>query len=337
MTALAAARLGYRCHVYCQQPDSPTEQVAAAATVAPFDDLDALARFAAAVDVVTFEFENVPAESARHLAERVCLRPGWNCLRLCRHRVVEKRFLNDIGVATAPFRAVNGADDLARAAADLGRPAVLKTCTLGYDGKGQARIGPETDLAAAWTALDRDEAILEAFVDFEREVSVIVARGPDGATAPYDPVENMHENHVLARTLAPAPVAPDLVRAATETARHIAQEMDLVGLLAVEMFVTRDGRLLVNELAPRPHNSGHWTLDACVTSQFEQFVRAVCGLPLGRPDRHSDAEMQNLLGDAAEDWAAILADPDAKLHLYGKGDARPGRKMGHVTWIRPRA
>ncbi len=337
MTALAAAQLGYRCHIFTPERDSPAAQVAAAATVAAYDDEAALDAFAGAVDVITFEFENVPGASVRRLAERAIVRPSWTCLATSQDRLAEKDFVNGLGISTAPYRSVDGLPALEAAIAALGRPAILKTARLGYDGKGQYRIGADTDLAAAWAAMDGGRAVLEGFVDFEREVSSIVARGPDGNVAAFDIVENRHVNGILDTTIAPAPLSAALVAEAVRVALAIAEGLDLVGLLAVEMFVTREGSLLVNEIAPRPHNSGHWTMDACITSQFEQFVRAVCGLPLGSPARHSDARMQNLIGDAVQDWPCLLADPTARLHLYGKAEARPGRKMGHVTWLKPRS
>ena len=337
MLALAAAQLGYRAHVFVPEADSPTGQVAAAATVAAYDDLDALTRFAAAVDVVTFEFENVPAATARHLAALKPLHPSPRVLAIAQDRLAEKRFLNGIGVPTAPFRAVATMAELEAALADLGRPAVLKTVRLGYDGKGQSLIRPGGDPAEALAAIGGADGVLEGFVDFRMEASVVVARAASGEVAHFVPVENRHVHHILDTTIAPADIAPALADAAVETARHIARELDLVGLLAVEMFVTRDDRILVNELAPRPHNSGHWTMDACRTSQFEQHVRAVCGLPLGSTERHSDATMKNLIGDEVAGWLDALADPAAKLHLYGKSEARPGRKMGHINRLRPRA
>lgn len=337
MTALAAAELGYRCHIYCPEADSPASHVAAAATVAAWDDAAALDAFAAAVDVVTYEFENVPAAAAERLATRVPLRPGPLSLATAQHRVREKTFLNDNGIPTAPWRAVDGPHALAAALGEIGAPAVLKSATMGYDGKGQVRVGAGDDPAAAWAAMGAGEGILEAHVDFGCELSVILARSLDGTTSAFDPVENEHENHILRRTIAPARVSRATAAEAVAIAGRIAAALDLVGLVAVEMFALADGHLLVNEIAPRPHNSGHWTLDACVSSQFEQFVRAVCGLPLGSPERHSDAEMTNLIGDEAGAWARILAEPSAKLHLYGKTEARPGRKMGHVTRLYPLA
>ena len=334
MTALAAARLGYRCHVFAPEPESPAAQVSAGTTVADYGDQDALERFADAVDVVTFEFENVPHNSIKALARRVPVRPRWECLHVSQDRLREKDFLTSVGVPTAAYRKVCGVRSLAEAVTALGRPAVLKAARWGYDGKGQMLIGPASDLDAAWTGIGSEVGILEAFVDFEREVSVILARAPDGSQAAYEPVENRHVGHILDTTVVPAPIPAALAADSVALASRIAEEMDLFGLLAAEMFVTRGGRLLVNEIAPRPHNSGHWTIDACATSQFEQFVRAVCGLPLGSTRRHADAVMKNLIGSDAEGWHDILAEPGAKLHLYGKRECRSGRKMGHVTRLK---
>ncbi|KZD06002.1 5-(carboxyamino)imidazole ribonucleotide synthase [Oceanibaculum pacificum] len=333
MAALAAANLGYKVHVLTPEIDSPAGQVCAVTTIADYTDPAALDAFAAAVDVVTYEFENVPVEAAERLAETVPVRPGAEALRVAQDRLREKEFAANLGIGTAPFRAVGAADELAAAIAAIGAPAVLKTRRMGYDGKGQVKIAADTDPAQAWAAIGGKPAILEGFVTFDMEVSVIVARGTDGKSLCYPPVENRHVNHILDTTIAPAAISPALAAEAEEIARKMAEALDLVGLLAVELFVTRDGRVLMNEIAPRPHNSGHWTMDACVTSQFEQMIRAVCGLPLGSVARHGDAEMKNLIGDQAHDWAAILADPAAKLHLYGKAEARPGRKMGHVNRI----
>ncbi|HUC62342.1 MAG TPA: 5-(carboxyamino)imidazole ribonucleotide synthase [Alphaproteobacteria bacterium] len=336
MTAMAAARLGYRCHVFCPSEDEPALDVVAARTIAPYDDAAAIEAFAGAIDVATFEFENVPAASIERLAAHVPVRPGWNALHIAQDRLREKDYLRKIGAPTADYREAGSVEALARAVAELGRPAVLKSAQMGYDGKGQVAIRRETDLGAAWDAMGAGRGILESFVDFAAEISVIVARGVDGASACYVPVENRHVNHILDTTIAPAHIEERLSMQAEALARHIADALELVGLLAVEMFVTEDEHLLVNEIAPRPHNSGHWTLDACATSQFEQMVRAVCALPLGSPERHSDAVMKNLIGDAAEDWLKLLHEPGAKLHLYGKREARPGRKMGHVTRLTPR-
>jgi len=337
MTALAAARLGIHCHIYCPDPDSPSFLVSDEQTCAPYDDLEALARFADSVDVVTFEFENVPAASLKVLAEHVPVRPNRSVLETSQERVAEKSFFNGLGIETAPWRAVASRAELDRAVAEIGLPAVLKTCRFGYDGKGQAKIKNAADLDAAWEAMSGGPAILEGFVDFVLEASVLVARGIDGHAACYDVVENRHKNHILDVTIAPAPLSPEMTAKAKDIGLRAAEALDLVGLLAVELFVTADGHLLVNEMAPRPHNSGHWTMDACYTDQFEQFVRAVCGLPLGRPDRYADAVMTNLIGDDIDQWRVLMAEPGAMLHLYGKTEARAGRKMGHVTRITPKA
>jgi 5-(carboxyamino)imidazole ribonucleotide synthase len=341
MTAVAAAALGYRCHILCPDNDPPASHVADITTKADYTDAKAMAAFARSVDVVTYEFENIPYEPVAALSSVVPVRPSPSVLRIAQDRLQEKDFLQSIGVGTAPYQRIAGPDMLADAARTLGRPSILKTSRMGYDGKGQITIRPETDLEAAWTHLKQAmpppiEGVLEGFVDFEREMSVIVARSVDCKIANYVAVENRHENHILAQTIAPTRGSPEIARHAEAIARHIAEKIDLVGILGVEMFACRDGTILVNELAPRPHNSGHWTIDACVTSQFEQVVRAICGLPLGNPRRHSDAVMDNLIGDQVDRWAEILKDADAKLHLYGKGEARPGRKMGHVTRLLPR-
>jgi 5-(carboxyamino)imidazole ribonucleotide synthase len=336
MIAFAAARLGYRCHVFATEPNSPAAQVCPDATVADFTDRTALARFAEAVDVATFEFENIPPEAVRAVAAKKLLLPRPEILEIAQDRLREKDFLTSIGVATTAYRGIADLAGLSRAVRELGCPAVLKCVRLGYDGKGQVTLRPETPLGEAWRRIGGEIGILESFVDFACEISVVLARGADGGLAVYPPVENRHVNHVLHATIAPARIAEHTAGRAVAIARRIAERLDLVGLLAVEMFVTRSADILVNELAPRPHNSGHWTIDACVTSQFEQLVRAVCGLPLGSVAHHSDAEMRNLLGADAEKWREALADPLAKLHLYGKRAARPGRKMGHVTRLVPR-
>ncbi|MGH6932790.1 MAG: 5-(carboxyamino)imidazole ribonucleotide synthase [Dongiaceae bacterium] len=331
MTAMAAARLGYRCHIYCPDKEAPASDVAAATTVASYGDLAALEVFAKSVDVVTFEFENVPSAAGEKLAAWKPTRPAPRVLHLTQQRLREKNFLTSISVPTTRYLEVAHKEALPQAVQALGRPCVLKSASFGYDGKGQVRIDPETDLNSVWNSMGGELAILESFVEFQREISVVIARGLDGAMEMYVPVENQHRHHILDTTIAPARIPALTSVKAEAVARHIAQEIKLVGLLAVEMFATKDGDVLVNELAPRPHNSGHWTVDACVTNQFEQFVRAVCGLPLGSPERHSDAVMKNLLGDDVRDWRQILNEPGAKLHLYRKTEIRPGRKMGHVT------
>ncbi len=336
MLALAAARLGLRAHVFGQETDSPAAQVATTATLAAYDDLAALDRFAASVDVVTLEFENIPTATLDHLAPQVPTRPGAHVLRVTQDRLLEKDFVTATGGTTAGYRAVDSLQDLQAALDALGLPAVLKTRRFGYDGKGQVKISGRDEAAVAWAKLGPAPCILEAWVPFERELSVIVARGPDGQLASYVPVENRHEHHILSLTLAPADIPAAVATAAAGIAEAIATRLDVTGLLAVELFLTADHRVIVNELAPRTHNSGHWTIEGAVTSQFEQQLRAVCGMPLGSPAVIAPAEMRNLIGDDAHDWAKYLADPRAKLHLYGKAEARPGRKMGHVTWLKDR-
>ncbi len=336
MTALAAARLGYRAHVFAGEADSPAAQVSHRATIADFGDERALDDFAAAVDVATIEFENIPAEAVRQVAGQTPISPRPEILEIAQDRLREKDFLRSIGIATTGYREVLDAAALARAMRDLGAPAVLKTVRMGYDGKGQVTLRPDTRPEEAWRQIGGAAGILEEFVDFACEISVIVARGAGGSCAAYPPVENRHVAHILDTTIAPAHIAAEVAARAEAVARHVAEKLDLVGLLAVEMFVTQRGEILVNELAPRPHNSGHWTIDACVTSQFEQLVRAICGLPLGSVAHHSDAVMKNLLGADVERWREALADPMAKLHLYGKSEIQPGRKMGHVTRLLPR-
>jgi 5-(carboxyamino)imidazole ribonucleotide synthase len=335
MIALAAARLGYRVHVFADEADSPAAQVCNRATVADFADMAALDGFAGAVDVATIEFENVPASAVYRIAAQKPVRPRPEILEITQDRLREKDFLRSIGIATTGYRAVRDAAALERAMRDFAAPAVLKTVRMGYDGKGQVMLRPETKPEEAWRQMGGALGILEEFVDFACEISVILARGADGVCATYPPVENRHTAHILDTTIAPARISAELAQRAEVVARHVAEKLDLVGLLAVEMFVTRGGELLVNELAPRPHNSGHWTIDACMTSQFEQLVRAICGLPLGSVARHSDAVMKNLLGEDVARWREALQDPRAKLHLYGKSEVQPGRKMGHVTRLVP--
>ncbi len=335
MTALAAARLGFRTHCFGPEKDSPAEQVCTAATVADYRDVKALTGFFKACDVVTYEFENIPVEGVAAVAKagHAPLYPSAKVLATCQDRILEKSFLNRIGVSTAPWTSVRTLRDLERGVAAMGRPCVLKTARMGYDGKGQVKIGPRDDLAAAFAVLKGTPGILEGFVDFRSELSVVVARGVSGAAC-YVPVENRHKHHILDVTIAPAKLPLALRREAEEMTLHIADRLGLVGVLAVEMFRTRKGELLVNELAPRPHNSGHWTIDACPASQFDQLARAIAGLPLGDPARHSDATMKNLIGDDVDAVPKLLANKRAILHLYGKAQARPGRKMGHVTYLK---
>ncbi|MBW3599020.1 MAG: 5-(carboxyamino)imidazole ribonucleotide synthase, partial [Planctomycetes bacterium] len=335
MFALAARRMGYRVKVLSPDQDTPTGQVADVEITAAYDDLDAVASFARDVAVVTFEFENVPAATAETAARFAPVRPDYRVLHTTQHRIREKSTLAEAGFAVTPFRAVQNQPELATALDDLGRPAVLKSAAWGYDGKGQIRINDRDDDAEAWRRLGVSEAVLEAFIPFEQELSVVAARSLDGSTAHYGPIGNTHRNHILDLSVYPADVPPDVAREAVEIARSVMETLDVVGVLCVEFFLTGEGKLLINELAPRPHNSGHLTIDACVTCQFEQQVRAVCGLPLGADRLLSPAAMANLLGDLWSDgepnWPAALADRDVKLHLYEKRQPLPGRKMGHLT------
>lgn len=336
MSALAAARLGYACHVFAPDADSPGMQVAAHRTVAGYDDREALARFAASVAVVTFEFENVPAAALEALSGLVSCRPGLAALATCQDRAAEKTFLARVGVPVAPWRLVESEAELAAAVAEIGLPAVLKTTRLGYDGRGQAVLREATDLAPAFARLAPRPLILETFVPFSAEVSAIAARGADGTMAVFDAVENRHAHHILDLSFAPARVPQAVADAARAHVAAVAEGLELVGIVALEMFVLPDGRLLGNEIAPRPHNSGHWTMDACTASQFEQHIRAVAGLPLASPARHHDAVMRNLIGpEGLEAWPRLLRMAEVVPHLYGKAEPRPGRKMGHANRLLP--
>ncbi len=336
MSSVAAAQLGYRCHIFTPEHDSPAAQVSAACTIGDYEDPAALRAFAASVDVITFEFENVSAEGLDLLASIKPVRPSPFVLRTSQDRVAEKSFLRDAGVPTAPWRAVDSLDGLHEAVASLGLPAVLKTTRGGYDGKGQAVLREPKDSAGAWEMLTHRPLVLEGFVDYACEISVIVARGLDGGGSIFDAVENRHRDGILDLTLAPARIAPATAAQAARVAWRVAERLDLVGVLAVEMFVDRDGRVLVNEIAPRPHNSGHWTIEACPASQFDLHIRAVTGLPLPPGLRHADAVMKNLVGpDEVALWPDLVATPGLIPHLYGKAEARPGRKMGHVTRLFP--
>ena len=336
MFAMAARRLGYRVHTLAPDHDTPTGQIADLEINASYDDMDAVRAFAQAVDVVTFEFENVSAEAIGEAERHAIVRPNGRSLAVAQHRLKEKSFLAEHGLPVVPFAPVRTDADLAAAMSAVGCPSVLKTATSGYDGKGQVRIEKPEDLEAAWTRLGRREAVLEAFLDLDREISVIGARGVDGEWSHFGPIENAHARHILDVSVAPANVSEAIAAQAVDVTHRVMDALDFVGILCIEFFITRDGRLVVNELAPRPHNSGHLTFDACRTSQFEQQLRAVCGLPLGSPEMlQPAAAMANLLGDIWEggepNWAAALSLPDVKLHLYGKSSPRPGRKMGHLT------
>ncbi len=332
MLAQAAEKLGFKCHVYSPEADSCAFEVVQAKTCAPYEDKAALARFADAVDRITYEFENVPAASAEFLAARKPVLPGPKVLANTQDRLVEKNFVAGLGIATAPYAPVTSSAELKAALARIETPAVLKTLRLGYDGKGQVAIKKPEQAEAAWQELERQPSILEKFIAFEREISVVAARGADGAFVAYEPVENEHRNHILYRSTVPAKISPALAAEAISIARRLAEALDYVGVLAVEMFEAQ-GRLLVNEIAPRVHNSGHWTLDGASISQFEQHIRAVAGWPLMQPKRLGRAEMINLIGDDVHDPARIASGTGWRVHLYGKGEARPGRKMGHVTRV----
>ena len=334
MLALAAANMGYRVHIFAPEAELPAGDVAAEVTRAAYDDTAALDAFAASVDVVTYEFENVPVAAVERLAARVPVRPGANALEIAQDRLAEKQFIEALGGRTAPYCAVASEGELAAGLAAVGPRAILKTRRMGYDGKGQARIGPGGSAAAAWAAIGGRPAIVEGVVAFDGEFSVILARGRDGTIIVYDVPGNEHDGGILDTSEVPAP--PAIVRhaaAAVTLATRVAEALDYVGVLTLEFFACNDGPVF-NEMAPRVHNSGHWTIEGARVSQFENHIRAVCGLPLGPATLTAPGvRMKNLLGDAVHDWAALLADPDAHLHLYGKSEVKPGRKMGHVTWL----
>jgi 5-(carboxyamino)imidazole ribonucleotide synthase len=330
MTALAAAHLGYKCIVYAPDDDSIAAEIATLYVQGNYDDMLALEWFAERVDVITYEFENVPEATVAACEKMKPVRPGIKPIRFAQHRLREKDFLRKAGIGTADYQPICGEADIDAATA---LPGILKTCTEGYDGKGQARVATKDGIRAAWEKFGRRECILEALVDFDCEISAIVARALDGTTRCFPIGRNEHRDGILRTTHVPSGLPDAVLKKAEAFGVKLAESLDLVGLVALEMFVTRDGRVLANEMAPRPHNSGHWTIDACATSQFEQLVRAICGLPLGSVDVLFPSRMENLIGDEAGDWLKYVADPSARLHLYGKGKARPGRKMGHVTFI----
>jgi len=335
MFAMAARRMGYLVHTFSPETDTPTGQISDKEYTASYDDLEQLRVFASGVDVVTFEFENIPLATVETVAEHVPVRPSGLALHTAQHRLREKTFLSQHGFPVAPFRYVSSLEELSEGLSALGTPAILKTAGFGYDGKGQSKITSTENLREAFDALGGREAVLEAFVDFEREVSVVAARNVNGEVAHYGLIENEHSRHILDCSIAPARVRKEVADASVQISLSILEQLDLVGVLCVEFFLGRDGKLFVNELAPRPHNSGHLTIDACVTSQFEQQLRAVCGLPLGSTALQTPAAMANLLGDLWQtgepDWAAACSFPNVKLHIYGKHEARVGRKMGHLT------
>lgn len=335
MFAIAARRMGYRVHTLSPSVDTPTGQVADKEIAADYDDLDAIRAFARGVDVITFEFENVSTAAADAAAEIVPVRPTGHALHVTQQRAREKAFLGLKGFPVTPFESVASLEELTVAVARIGLPAILKTASFGYDGKGQHRITSPLEIERVWALVGHQPAVLEKVVDFTLEFSVVAARGLDGAFADFGAIENAHRDHILDISVAPARIPEASAREAVAVTRAILEELNYVGVLCVEFFLTGDGRILVNEIAPRPHNSGHLTFDACITSQFEQQVRAICGLPLGATTLLRPAAMANLLGDVWANgepkWDAALALPDVKLHLYGKSDPRPGRKMGHLT------
>ncbi|MBA2378748.1 MAG: 5-(carboxyamino)imidazole ribonucleotide synthase [Blastocatellia bacterium] len=337
MFAIEARKMGYRVHTFSPDADTPTGHISDVETTASYDDLDAVRTFARAVDVLTFEFENVPAATVAAAAEFAPVHPKGEILHTTQNRLREKTFLQDNGFPVAPFRHIRTIEDLQKTAADIGLPAVLKTAGFGYDGKGQAKIHSENDIEPAFASINHAEAVLESFIAFEKEVSVVCARSADGAFAHYGVIENEHANHILDVSFAPAAISEAVHNNAVDIARNIAEAFGYVGTMCVEFFLKSDGTLIVNEIAPRPHNSGHLTFGPAVTSQFEQQVRAVCGLPLGSTDFHQPAAMANLLGDVWQNgtpkWNEALKIPGVSLHLYGKTDPRPGRKMGHLTAV----
>ena len=335
MLAVAASRLGYKTHIFDPAPDAPAADVAHRVTTAQYDDTAALAAFASCVDVITYEFENIPTAALDQLEQLRPIRPNRRALTISQDRLLEKDFLTGLGLTCAPYRAVNSAADLTTAIDEIGLPAILKTTRLGYDGKGQARIMAASDADTALAAVNHSPAVLEGFIAFTHEVSVIAARALDGAISAYDPGENVHLSGILHTTTLPARLTPSQRSDAVLIAARILNALKYVGVMGVELFVTPAG-LIVNEIAPRVHNSGHWTQNGCAVDQFEQHIRAIAGLPLGDGMRHSDVVMENLIGDDVARVPAILQERHAALHLYGKATARPGRKMGHVNRIIPK-
>ncbi|MGL5447177.1 MAG: 5-(carboxyamino)imidazole ribonucleotide synthase [Rhabdaerophilum sp.] len=334
MLAIAAARLGFHCHIFCPEADSPAFEVAQAHTLAAYEDQAALAAFAQKVQVVTLEFENVPVETLRFLGQRVSVAPSAEALEVAQDRLAEKTFAETLGLKTAPFADVPSVEALLPALARIAVPAILKTRRFGYDGKGQVKITALDQAASAYRELKDAPAILEGFVRFSREVSVIATRTAKGEFAPFDVTENEHRNHILDRSIAPARISETARAAAIEAARKIGEGLGYVGTFAVEFFVVGEGEaesVVVNEIAPRVHNSGHWTIDGAVTCQFEQHIRAICGWPLGSARRRERVEMVNLVGEDVELWKKLAAEPATKIHLYGKAEMRRGRKMGHAT------
>lgn len=338
MMAMSAASLGYKTHIFCPDEGAPATHVSDATTYADYTDLESLKHFASDVDIVTLEFENIPCESVAFLEQVTIVRPGSHVLHIAQNRIREKDFATECKVPTAPYHEVLTPNDLADAVKKIGIPMILKTQEFGYDGKGQWLLRSTDDVASCSEMIQQyadGKWIAEGFIPFEKEISVIAARGIDGTVITYPAVENVHRNGILHETTAPANISPELAVKAKNIATALANRLDVIGLLAVEMFVTPSHDILFNEMAPRPHNSGHWSMDACVTSQFEQAIRAAAGLPFGDISFLCHAKMRNLIGDEIEQWKSFIEQPHAKLHLYGKEEARPGRKMGHVTFLEP--
>ena len=331
MTALAAANLGYRCHIFTEETDSPAAQVSATTTVASYKDHDALTQFAKSVDLITYEFENIPMSSITLLNNIRSIRPSPSILEISQHRGKEKEFAVQHGVNVAPYKIIEKISDLESAIKTIGTPSVLKTCRFGYDGKGQVVINEPEEIYSAWNQLSSDDLVLEQFVAFEKEISIVIARDTNHKTKAYQAAENNHVDHILDATTVPADITDKTASMAADIGLKLAESLDLIGLLAVEMFVMGDGTVVMNEIAPRPHNSGHWTQDGAQTSQFEQFVRAITGQALGETKMIRPVKMQNLIGDAVNQLPSFFKNPNAKIHLYGKHEIRPGRKMGHVN------
>ena len=335
MMAVAAAQMGYHTHIYADEAASPAIEVSHCHTIASYSDEECLKNFGQEVDVATYEFENIPVNSLREVQKLVPVYPKPEILEIAQDRLAEKDFCNELGIPTAPYWRVTDLETLELSLNELGLPGLLKSTRFGYDGKNQIKVKIGDNLNDAWNRIGGGPGVLEGWMDYEREISIIVVRTQNGDVQCYDPVENEHKNYVLHRSIVPARISSETKEAAVNSAKHLAVSLDLVGVLAVEMFVMKDGTITINEMAPRPHNSGHWTIEACASSQFEQLIRCICGVPLGSCARNADAEMQNLLGDEVNDWLVYLGEPSQRLHLYGKGEIRAGRKMGHVTSLKP--
>lgn len=335
MSAMAAARLGIKTHIFCPEEGCPASLVTPFFTCADYEDKKALEAFAKSVDVITYEFENIPLETVEYLKRFTAVYPDSKLLETSQNRLIEKDFLNSIGILTAPWAPCEKAADISMTLGKWGEPqCIIKTARFGYDGKGQILHRDSDNVDESWAKLNTQEAVIEAVIDFDYEISIVIARDLTGQSVAYPAVKNEHKNHILSKTIAPAPITADMQKEASEMAHRLAEAVDLVGVLALELFVTKDGKLLANEIAPRTHNSGHWTIDACAVSQFENHVRCVCALPVGPTIAHSAAEMINIIGDEVNDLDQYLEMEQAHIHLYGKEEAKPGRKMGHVTILK---